>query len=90
MRILGGRPVIHHAMLWYATDNGYRTALVPVHQAGNAHSIWGNITVSMRCHAIYTGIPFSQYRRQRSNQSIDLLREAVVVACIFKVRDSSM
>jgi hypothetical protein len=48
VHVLGGRPMIHLAMLWYATHSGYRTDLLPMHQAGEAHSIFGRMTVRVR------------------------------------------
>jgi hypothetical protein len=59
MHVLGGRLVIHHAILWYTMDKGYRNALVPVYQAGDPHSIRGNMTIRVSCCAIYTKIPLS-------------------------------
>jgi hypothetical protein len=88
--IVGRRLVIHHTMVWYAIDKGYRTASVCVLQASDTYSIRGNMTVRVRYYAIYTGILFSQCRRKRSNPRVDLLRDAVVVAYILKMRDSSM
>jgi hypothetical protein len=46
--VLGGRPVIHLAMLWYTTDSGYRTDSLPVYQVGEAHSIFSRMTVRVR------------------------------------------
>jgi hypothetical protein len=47
--VLGGRPVTHLATLWYAIDSSDRTGSVPVHQAGEAHSIFSRMTVRVRC-----------------------------------------
>jgi hypothetical protein len=47
--VLGGRLVADLAVLLYMTDSGDRTMLVPVYQAGEAHSTFRRMTVRMRC-----------------------------------------
>jgi hypothetical protein len=48
IHVCHGRPVTHLAALWYVTDSGIRPGPVPVHQAGEAHSIFGRMTVRVR------------------------------------------
>jgi hypothetical protein len=50
--VLGGRLVIYLAMLWYVTESGYRSDSLPIHQAGEAPSIFGRMTVRVRCRAM--------------------------------------
>jgi hypothetical protein len=69
--VLGRRPVAHLTMLWYVVARGVGMVSLPVHQAGEAQSIFGRITVRVRCQAMWTSMLLPWYWRKRSMPSAE-------------------